>query len=72
MYDQYATLMRAADAGYLSGNHRLAAPKVHRTARTSRSRRGLTHRRHGGEQAITAQSRGALRPACAGVDATAR
>jgi len=72
MYEQYATLMRMADAGYLSGNHRLAAPKAHRRAHASGSRRGLTYRRHTGDQAITVQSRGAMRPACAGVDATAR
>jgi hypothetical protein len=72
MYDQYATLMRVADAGYLSGNHRLAAARTHRVARTSGSRRGLTHRRHGNTQTAAAQSRGSMRPACAGVDATAR
>jgi hypothetical protein len=72
MYDQYATLMRVADAGYLSGNHRLAAPRAHRAAGTSGGRRGLTHRRHGNSQTVAAQSRGAMRPACAGVDATAR
>jgi hypothetical protein len=72
MYDQYATLMRVADAGYLSGNHRVAAPMAHRNASTSGSRRGLTHRRHGNTRTAAAQSRGSVRPACAGVDATAR
>jgi hypothetical protein len=72
MYETYATLMRAADAGYLTGNRRLSAPSAHRSERRSGSWRGLGYRRHGSEQAIAARSRGALRPACAGVDATAR
>jgi hypothetical protein len=72
MYESYATLMRAADAGYLNGNHHLAAPRAHRnTSSTGRSRSGLGYRRHGSKQAA-AQSRSALRPACAGVDAAAR
>jgi hypothetical protein len=72
MYEQYATLMRAADAGYLSGSHRLAAPRARRVAGASGSRRGLTYRRHGSSQASAAHNRGSLRPACAGADVTAR
>jgi hypothetical protein len=72
MYETYATLMRAADAGYLTGSHRTAAARAHRSARSGGTRRGLGYRRHGNDQAIAAQSRGALRPACAGADATAR
>jgi hypothetical protein len=70
MYDQYATLLRAADAGYLAGNHRLTAPRAHRVASGER-RRGLT-RRHGHTRVVAAPSRGTVRTACAGADATAR
>jgi hypothetical protein len=72
MYETYATLMRVADAGYLTGNHHLAAPRAHRSARSGGTWRGLGYRRHGNDQAIAAQRRGALRPACAGPDAAAR
>lgn len=74
MYDTYATLLRAADAGYLNGNHRLTAPRAHPSTSNGRGRigRGLRYRRHGNEQAIAAQGGGVLRPACAGVDAAAR
>jgi hypothetical protein len=62
MYEMYASLMRATAAGQL-------APR--RTGRTQRAGR-LGHRARSAQAGNAAQVRTAMRPACAGLDATAR
>jgi len=68
MYEMYASLMQAAATGH-------SAPSRRRSVTVTRSRsgrgrgRGLGIRSHAAGRAGSAA---ALRPACAGVDATAR
>jgi hypothetical protein len=66
MYEMYASLMQAAATGH-------SAPSRRRSATVTRSRRGrgrgLDIKSHAAGRAGSAT---ALRPACAGVDATAR
>lgn len=66
MYEMYASLMQAAATGH-------SAPSRRRPVTVTRSRRGrgrgLGIKSHAAGRAGSATS---LRPACAGVDATAR
>jgi hypothetical protein len=63
MYEMYMSLMRAADA-------ELSAPR--HTPTTQRGRGRLARRVRPARHGTAAESRPAMRPACAGLDATAR